>query len=42
MSKQDLKKELKKINVAIDKRIIAGEQYADLAKKHRVIINLLK
>lgn len=45
MSKTELKAELKKVNTAIDKKILEGKGYADykdLAERHKRIINLLK
>ena len=45
MSKAELKAELKKVNTAIDKKILEGKgypEYKDLAERHKRIINLLK
>ena len=41
MSKIELQKELKKVNVAIDKKILNNESYGDLAKRHSTIVKLL-
>lgn len=41
MSKQELLRELKRVNVAIDKKILAGKSYRELAQKHKIIRNLL-
>lgn len=41
MSKQDLLKELKRVNVAIDKKILEGKDYKELAKRHNRICKLL-
>ena len=41
MSKTELLKKLKKLNIKIDELIIKGKGFKHLANEHKVIVNLL-
>ena len=42
MNKSQLLKRIAQLNIAIDKKIIAGKSYHKEAVEHKAIINILK